>query len=135
MIGGEDILLLIGRFMLAVMFAVSAFDKFRRDPAEMRQIAALGLPAPAILEWLTGLFEIVAALALVFGIYARIAAVLLALFVVLASLLFVRFWSFEGPIEIRALLRSVFFGNVAVVGGLIYVATLGPGQLALMKIW
>jgi len=90
-----DIALLVARLLLAVMFAVSALDKFRLDPVEMGQISSLHLPAPAALERLTGVFEMVGASALIFGVYARIAAVALALFVVFVSLIFVQFWSFK----------------------------------------
>lgn len=39
--------------------------------------------------------------------------------------------SFEGAPDIRTGRRNTFVGNFAVIGGLIYVATLGPGGIAL----
>src|ERR1700688_229644 len=101
MFGAEDIALFFARSLLATMFVVSALDKFRLDPVEMGQIASLHLPAPATLERVTGAFEMAGATALVLGVYARISAVALALFVAFASLAFVQFWSLKGPADAR----------------------------------
>jgi putative oxidoreductase len=134
MFGAEDFVLFFARLLLATMFVVSALDKFRLDPVEMRQISSLHLPAPANLERLAGVCEMVGAAALVFGVYARIAAVALALFVTFVSLMFVQFWSFKGPDDARVMVRNLFVGNVAVIGGLFYVAAVGAGSLAFVDI-
>ena len=96
----------------------------------MEQIATLHLPAPALLERFTGICELLGATALVLGVYARAAAVASALFVGFVSLFFLRFWSFEGAPDVRTSIRNTFVGNFAVIGGLLYVATLGPGGIA-----
>ncbi|WP_321967834.1 DoxX family protein [Burkholderia cepacia] len=134
MTGNEDIVLIFARLLIAVMFVVSAFDKFRLDPAEMRQIASLHLPAPASIERLTGLFEIAGAAALAFGIYARVVAAVLALFVAFISLMFVQFWSFKGPADVRIMVRNLFVGNVATIGGLLYVVAVGAGKFAIVDV-
>jgi putative oxidoreductase len=130
----DNATLFFARLLLAVMFVVSALDKFRLDPVEMGQISSLHLPAPATLERVTGVFEIVGATALILGVYARIAAVALALFVAFVSLMFVQFWSFRGPEDARVMVRNLFFGNVAVIGGLLYVAAVGAGGLAFVDL-
>jgi putative oxidoreductase len=133
-IGPDDIVRLVARTLLAAMFVVSALDKFRLDPVEMGQISSLHLPAPAALERLTGICEVVGAAALFLGVFARIAAVALALFVAFISVAFVQFWSFKGPADARVMVRNLFFGNVATVGGLLYVAVTGAGRLALLDL-
>jgi putative oxidoreductase len=67
-------------------------------------------------------------------VYARVAAGALALFIVFVSLVFVKFWSFEGPLEMRTMLKDLFVGNVAIIGGMVYIAVLGPGGLALVDL-
>jgi putative oxidoreductase len=131
MIERRDVILLVARLLLVMLFVVSAIDKFRLERLEMELIATLHLPAPAVLLRLTGICLLLGAAALILGVYARVAAVALALFVGFVSLFFLRFWSFEGPPDIRASMRNTFVGNFAVIGGLIYVATLGPGGIAL----
>jgi putative oxidoreductase len=133
-IGPDDIVRLVARTLLAAMFVVSALDKFRLDPVEMGQISSLHLPAPAALERLTGTCEVVGAAALFLGVFARIAAVALALFLSFVSLAFVQFWSFKGPADARVMVRNLFFGNAATLGGLLYVAVAGAGRLALRDI-
>jgi putative oxidoreductase len=130
----QDMLLLVARVLVATMFFTSARDKFRLDPVEVQQVASLHLPAPSFFLVLTGVFEGAGGVALVLGVYARVAAGALALFIVFVSLAFVRFWSFEGPPEMRAMLKDLFVGNVAIIGGLVYVAVLGPGGLALVDL-
>jgi putative oxidoreductase len=134
MFGAEDIALFFARLLLAIMFVVSALDKFRLDPVEMGQISSLHLPAPAALERVTGVFEMVGATALVLGVYARVAAVALALFVAFVSLMFVQFWSFKGPVDARVMVRNLFVGNLAAIGGLLYVAAVGAGSLAFVDL-
>jgi uncharacterized membrane protein YphA (DoxX/SURF4 family) len=48
---GNDYVLLIGRFCLAAVFAISALSKFRRDPTEIKVLANLHIPAPASVAW------------------------------------------------------------------------------------
>jgi putative oxidoreductase len=134
MIDAQAIVLLVARLLFALLFTNSAVDKFRLNPVELQQIASLRLPFPKTIERLTGMFEIVAALALVIGVYARVAAVALALFMAFISIMFLRFWSFDGPPDTKTMLRNFFFGNAAAIGGLLYVAAFGPGALAIIEV-
>jgi putative oxidoreductase len=134
MVAVQDMLLLVARVLVATMFFTSARDKFRLDATEVQQVASLHLPVPAFFLVLTGVFEGAAGAALVLGVYARVAAGALALFIVFVSLVFVRFWSFDGPLEMRTMLKNIFVGNVAVTGGLVYLAVLGPGRFALVDL-
>jgi putative oxidoreductase len=52
--------------------------------------------------------------------FAVPAALVLALFTVATNLVFHRFWAMSGPVA--ALELSLFFKNVAIVGGLLFVA-------------
>lgn len=128
----SDLALLIARCLIAAMFGISALDKFRAPQAEVQMIAALHLPAPRALERLTGAFEAMMLLALVFGVFGRVAAWLLAAFVLFVSFAFLRFWSFAGPPDAKIGMRNIFFANLAVTGGLIVLAISGPGALAIL---
>lgn len=130
---GGDGLLLAGRCCLAVIFAVSAVSKFRQTPAEIKVLANLHIPAPAAVEVLVGICESIGAVALIFGIYARIASVLLAIFMVVISFAVLSFWSQADPPPVRAQKLNAFAANIAIVGGLIYVIAAGPGRLAFVQ--
>ena len=116
---GNDYVLLIGRCCLAVVFGISALSKFRREPAEIKVLANLHIPAPASAEVLVGVCEVIGALALVLGIYAQIASILLAIFMVGISFAVPTFWSPGDPAPVRAQKLSSFAANIAIVGGLI----------------
>jgi putative oxidoreductase len=130
MLNFQDIALLVARLMISAVFVASAIDKFRLIPAELEQIASLHLPAPAIVARLTGIFEVLGVASLVLGFYTRTYALILAIFMAFVTLAFVKFWSFDGPLELKGMLRNIFFGNIAITGGLIYLAVQGPGRLA-----
>jgi putative oxidoreductase len=130
---GNDYVLLIGRFCLAAVFAISALSKFRQDPTEIKVLANLHIPAPASAEVLVGVLEVIGALALVLGIYAKIASILLAIFMIVVSFAVLTFWSPGDPAPVRAQKLNSFVANIAIVGGLIYVIAAGSGRLSLIR--
>jgi uncharacterized membrane protein YphA (DoxX/SURF4 family) len=59
----------------------------------------------------------------------------MVLLVAVVSLAFVSSGPSRGqPTPARVLVRNLFFGKVAIVGGLLYVAAAGAGRLALLDI-
>jgi putative oxidoreductase len=126
-----DLLLLLARLLVCTVFIVSAVDKFNLVPAEVAAMRALKLPAPLFLMRLTGVCEIIGCLMLGLGIGPRIAAVAFALFTVLVSLLFLRFWTSKPDAPDYPLRRNTFFSNLAMIGGLLYVVVAGPGAYSL----
>ena len=78
---------------------------------------------------LAGAFEVLAALALAFGWKARWAALALALFTLLASLLFHNFWAL--PADQAAMQQLMFMKNLSVAGGMLMVAAFGAGPASL----
>lgn len=122
--------LLLARCGFALMFLVSARDKFRLDRQEVALIRSLGLPVPEALERITGVFEVICAAALLVGFCASVAAGLLAAFTLFLTFAFLHFWTIRDAPQIRTAMRNTFVGNLAVTGGLLYVAVFGPGDLA-----
>lgn len=123
---------LFGRLCLATVFLSSAFGLVRPAAAELQQIEKLGLPGNAkLLAMLAGTCEVAGAASLVTGVYTRPSAVLLASFLGYISVKTLNFWSTEAAPEAIAAQRETFVGNVAIIGGLIYLATAGPGSFAL----
>jgi putative oxidoreductase len=71
---------------------------------------------------------VVAGLALLLGLKARWAALVLAVFALLAALFFHNFWALP-PAEQMA--QSIaFYKNLAITGGLLFVAAFGPGPVS-----
>jgi len=121
-------IVVVGRVLLALMFVLSGFGKLGDIGGTAGYIASGGLPAATALAVLVGLFEVVAGLALVIGFKARWAALGLALFTLLASVLFHQFWA--APAAEQGMQQLMFMKNLAIAGGMFMVAALGAGPLA-----
>ena len=120
--------LLVARCLLALVFAASAYDKFKAPPLEIAMLSSLKLPYPRLVERGIGVFEAIGVTSLVLGVYARPISLLLAAFMLVVTVMFVRFWSEHG--EKRSADRNVFFSNLSIVGGCLFLAIAGPGRMA-----
>ncbi len=122
-------MILAGRLCLATVFIVSGIHKGIWRAKAVQEFKEAGIPAIGLSLALTIVLHLVAPLALVFGLYAREAALALALFTIIATVKVHCFWRMEGP---ERLARSrIAIANLAVVGGLIMLAATGPGRLVL----
>jgi putative oxidoreductase len=120
---------LVGRVMLAAMFLLAGISKIGGFDGTVAYIASKGLPLPMALAAGTVLLEIVAGLALIVGWRARWAALALAAFTVIASVIFHAYWAM--PVEQQRMQQLMFMKNMAVTGGLLMVFALGAGRFSL----
>lgn len=125
----QDTLALVGRILLALMFLLAGVGKIGGFAGTAGYIASVGLPAPQLLAALTLVLEIGAGLALMLGWQTRWAALALAGFTLLASLIFHAYWGV--PAEQRMVAQLMFMKNISVLGGLLVLAAFGPGTLSL----
>ena len=121
-------LVLVARILLALMFILSGTGKLGNLAGTAGYIASAGLPAASLLALLVGLLEVVAGIALVIGFQARWAALALGLFTLLASVLFHAYWS--APADKAYIQQLMFMKNLAVAGGMFFVAALGAGPFS-----
>lgn len=129
--GSNDTLLLLGRVLMAALFLVAGIQKLMGYAATVGYFTKLGLPAPDALAVIAIVIELGAGLMLVVGWRARWAAWALVLFVVVATLIGHRFWQFDAAQQANQL--NHFLKNIAVIGGLLFVAGFGPGRLSIDK--
>lgn len=119
---------LVGRVMLAAMFVLAGISKIGGFDGTVAYIASKGLPLPMVAAAGTVLLEIAGGLALITGWRARWAALALAVFTVVASVIFHAYWAM--PTEQQAMQQLMFMKNMAVAGGMLMVFALGPGRLS-----
>ena len=119
----------LARVLLALMFVLAGFSKFAGLAGTAGYIASKGLPLPGVLAALTATLEVVGGLALAVGYQARIAALALAVFTVLASFLFHAFWA--APADQAMVQQLMFMKNLAVAGGLLFVVATGAGPASI----
>lgn len=117
-----------GRLLLALMFALSGAAKLANIQGTVGYMASANLPAWPALAFATGLFEVVAALALAVGWKARWAALGLAVFTLLASVLFHNYWAL--PPAHQMMQQLMFMKNLSIVGGMLVIAAFGAGPLS-----
>jgi putative oxidoreductase len=125
----RPILLLLARVFIAALFLVAGTRKLLTYAATVGYFAKLGFPAPEAIAVLAIVIEIGGGLMLATGWRTRWAAWLLVVFVAVATAMAHRFWQFE-PAQFANQLNH-FLKNIAIIGGLIFVATFGPGRTAL----
>jgi putative oxidoreductase len=127
----SNALALIGRIMLAAIFLISGFGKIGGFQGLIGQLASKGFPVPEVFAVATIVVEFGAALLLVFGWKARWGALALAIYTVLAGVLFHNFWAMP---EAQKMMQQIqFLKNTAIVGGLLYVVAYGPGRFSVDK--
>lgn len=127
----QPTLLLLARIFIAALFLVAGARKLLTYAATAGYFAKLGFPAPEALAVVAIAIELGAGLMLLAGWRTRWAAWLLVVFVVIATAMAHRFWQVE-PAQFANQLNH-FLKNIAIMGGLIFVATFGPGRMALDK--
>ena len=89
------------------MFLYSGFTKLLDLPAGHAEVAGLGLPFPWIALAATLVVQIGGGLMVLVGWQARLGALLLAAFTIVATLLAHDFWSLSGLERIRQLTTSL----------------------------
>jgi putative oxidoreductase len=124
-----DWISLAGRVALAVLFLWSGYGKLVHIDGNVAYMNAFGLPAAALLIWPVLLVELIGGAMLLAGWKAREAALVLAVFTVVATFLFHAYWN--APADQVLNQQIHFMKNIAIIGGLLGVLAHGSGRLAL----
>ena len=117
--------LILARVLLALMFVLAGASKFAGLEGTPGYIASQGLPAPYLLAIATALLEVVGGVMLIVGWQARWAALALAAFTALATVIFHNFWAV--PADAQMMQQLMFMKNLSVIGGLLMVFSFGAG--------
>src|SRR5215813_7416157 len=126
-----DAFLLIGRVLVGWLFLVSSAGiggKLWNHAGFLGYLKNLGAPAPEVSSWIGALVEFVIGAALILGVGTRYAALLCALFLIVATALAHRYW--EYPATQVGAQYSNFLKNLAVFGGVLLVFVAGPGRFS-----
>lgn len=124
-------LMLVARVSIAAVFLVSGIHKgiwHKKAAAEFRRdgIPAIWFTLPA-----TVILHLVASTCIITGILTREAALALAAFTIIATLKVHPYWRLP---QAEQLARSrVALANLAIIGGLLLLAAVGPGPFTVAK--
>ena len=126
----QGIASVVGRVMLSGIFLLSAVgNKIPNFEDVANYMSSAGVPAPRFLLAGAIAFLIVGSVSLVLGLWARIGAGLLLVFLVLATYYFHAFWTLEG--QEAAAQQIQFMKNAALMGAMLFVMANGPGRYSL----
>ena len=125
----QGIPVVIARILLALMFVLAGIGKLSGLEGTAGYIASKGLPAPMLLAVAAGVVELVAGVLLIIGWQARWAALALAAFTVVATVIFHNYWAMPAAQQMTQ--QLMFMKNLAVTGGLLLVFAFGAGALSL----
>jgi len=122
--GGTSAAILVGRIFLSIMFILAGFSKLTAIGATAGWFGSIGLPAPTAVAVLVGVLELVGGLAILVGFKTRIAALVLAIFTVAATLI--------AHTNLADQVQQLFFmKNLAVTGGFLVLAAAGAGAYSI----
>jgi putative oxidoreductase len=124
--------MLIARITMGVLFIIPAIRQITAFAGSVKYFASLGFPAPEAMVVLAVTIEIVAGVMMIVGWKTRWAAWLLILYVMVATAMAHRFWQFPEAQQFNQL--NHFLKNLAVIGGLLYIITCGPGRHSVDKV-
>jgi putative oxidoreductase len=108
------VILLIGRILFVALFVFAARGHIRNHP---RYVAGSGkkLPFPILAGWPAGVFLLLAATSIVAGIWADVGALMIAVFLIPAAVLFHPFWREKDPAA-RRTHEMGFYRDVSLLG-------------------
>ena len=122
----QDGLTFLGRLALVALFLPAGLSKISGFESTVGYINSVGLPLASLGAVIAIIVEIGGGLALLTGLFARQAALVLALFTAVATFAFHAYWAV--PADQAFMQQLLFYKNLAVVGGLLILAAQGPGD-------
>jgi len=125
----QNSLTLASRLLFVALFLPAGVGKLTGFAGTVGYIASAGLPLPSLGAILALSVEILGSLALLAGFGTRLAALILAVFTLVASVFFHAYWAV--PADQAFVTQLLFFKNIAVVGGLLALAANGAGAWSL----
>lgn len=120
---------LLARILLVALFLPAGLSKIGGFGGTVGYIASAGLPLPSVAAVVAIVVEVVGPLALLVGFGTRIAALVLAVFTLVASVFFHAFWAV--PADQAFVQQLMFMKNIGVVGGLLALVAFGAGRFSL----
>jgi putative oxidoreductase len=122
-------LAVLGRLLLCTIFVLSAVgNKIPHFNDVAHIMESVGIPAPQLMLGGAIVFLLVGSVSVIVGYQARIGAVLLLIFLVLASYYFHAFWNLEGQAQQEQMIQ--FMKNLSIMGAMLFLVANGAGTMS-----
>jgi putative oxidoreductase len=126
----QDFLILVGRVMFGWIFISSGWRKLMDIPAFVSSMPRRDLPA--FLGYVAPPVEFVGGILLVIGFATRYTAVVMLVFLIIATFSSHRYWNY--PEAQQANQSSHFWKNISMMGGNVLLFVTGAGRYALDRV-
>ena len=115
-----DVIILIGRILFGGFFLMSGINHFTKLEAMTGYAKYKKLPAAKLGVLISGLMLVLGGIYIILGFYADLGALLLAIFLVLAAVIFHNFWA-ETDATAKQTEMMAFMKDIALAGGALIV--------------
>lgn len=124
----SDFLLLVGRVLLGWLFLASGYGKLGNIAGATAYFTSLGMTPPGSWAWFAGCAEVALGAALILGIATRYAALATFIWVLVATAIAHRYWTYPAPAQ--GAQYNNFLKNLAIMGGALCAFVTGAGRYA-----
>ena len=124
-------ILLVGRLLIAMLFIVFGYMKLTDFNGTTAYFTRWEFPMPAVSAVVAIVFELGFGILLAIGWKTRWWAWALVLYTIIATCVAHRYWTYPAAAQFAQ--TSFFFKNLTIVGGLLYIAAMGPGRYSVDK--
>ncbi len=114
--------------MLGALFLPAGISKISGFAGTVGYIASKGAPLPEVAAAIAIIVEVGGGLALILGFKTRWAALALAVFTLVATVMFHNYWALPAAQQMTQ--QLMFMKNIGVIGGLLTLAAWGAGAFS-----
>ncbi|MBU3585891.1 DoxX family protein [Polynucleobacter sp. AM-26B4] len=125
----QNTLNLLGRLLIVALFLPAGLSKVTGFDGTVGYFTSLGMFLPTLAVIIAIIAEVAGGLALLVGFKTRIVAILLAVFTLAATIIGHAYWA--APADAAFIQQLLFFKNIAVIGGLMVLASSGAGKFSI----
>jgi putative oxidoreductase len=120
---------LLGRLLMTYIFLTSGLAKVVDWPGSIAYMSTRHLPFIPLLLGIATVIELGGSLCLITGYQARLAALVMFVYLLAVTVLFHNYWAMRP--EVAGMVETHFRKNLGIMGGLLMLVYSGPGAWAL----
>jgi putative oxidoreductase len=125
----QNFLLLVGRVMMGWLFVDASWRKLMGLDAFIASLATRRVPYATAMGYLGAAVEFCGGVAILLGAWTRCAALMMIVFVIVATAISHRYWEFADAAA-RRMQQGQFMKNLAIIGGFFLLAVTGAGRFS-----
>lgn len=122
----NNLLPLLGRLLMSALFLKSAYGKIENPTELVSKLTEKAMPLPDVLAWVVIAMELAFTVMILIGYKTRLAAFGLILWLIPVTFVM------HPPNDEKQL--GSFMKNLAIIGGLLFIAKSGAGEWAVEKV-